>query len=93
MSHYKHRRKHFSLCVFPGYRWCGPGCSGPGKPINDVDACCYYHDRCLKKGHPICYCDRQFLKCLRPKINRHTSKGRKAKLMYQLIKLKDTFTC
>ncbi|MGX6444949.1 phospholipase [Neobacillus sp. K501] len=85
--------KGAKFCIFPGYRWCGPGCSGPGAPVNDVDACCYKHDRCLKRGIPSCYCDEQFLECLRPKINARTQKGRQAKLMYNVIKLKTAFTC
>ncbi|WP_427127089.1 hypothetical protein ACQCPQ_10490 [Priestia megaterium] len=35
-------------CLFPGYKWCGPGCSGPGCPVNDVDCCCKYHDLCYE---------------------------------------------
>lgn len=26
--------------------WCGSGYSGPGTPIDDVDACCKSHDQC-----------------------------------------------
>ena len=67
----KNNRSPF--CIFPGYRWCGPGCSGPGKPINDVDACCKAHDRCLKR-HSQCYCDRKFLECLRQKTRPYYKK-------------------
>ncbi|WP_074433063.1 phospholipase [Neobacillus dielmonensis] len=87
------RRSPFSLCVFPGYKWCGPGCSGPGRPINDVDACCYQHDRCLSQGYSPCECDKKFMNCLRSKINPNTQKGRQALLMYQFMKLKTPFTC
>ncbi|MBT2725623.1 phospholipase [Bacillus sp. ISL-75] len=90
----KRRKKSLlSLCLFPGYRWCGPGCSGPGRPINDVDGCCYQHDRCLSRGNSPCYCDKQFMKCLESKMNPHTQKGRNARLMYGFMKLKTTFTC
>ena len=27
----KNNRSPF--CIFPNYRYCGPGCSGPGNPI------------------------------------------------------------
>nr|WP_239558920.1 phospholipase [Peribacillus deserti] len=83
----------FALCVFPGYRWCGPGCSGPGAPINDVDACCWRHDRCLRLRMPACECDRKFIDCLRPKINPKTDKGKKAALMYSLMRMKTAFFC
>ncbi|MEH7120856.1 phospholipase [Neobacillus vireti] len=87
------RRSPFSLCIFPGYKWCGPGCSGPGAPINDVDACCQKHDYCLDRGLSSCECDTQFMECLRPKINRYTEKGRKAALMYDFMKIRTSFTC
>ncbi|MFC5463468.1 phospholipase [Lederbergia graminis] len=87
------RRRKRGLCVFPGYKWCGPGCSGPGAPINDVDACCYKHDKCLSSGRSRCYCDRAFLSCLYPKINRQTDKGRKAATMYKYMQIQTIFTC
>jgi hypothetical protein len=88
-----YRKSPFSLCIFPGYRWCGPGCSGPGAPINDVDSCCYKHDLCLKRGNSPCYCDKRFMDCLRSKINPCTRKGRHANVMYKFMKLKTEFTC
>ncbi|RDY66986.1 phospholipase, partial [Halobacillus trueperi] len=47
----RHRRRYKrpKFCVFPGYRWCGPGCSGPGAPINETDAACKAHDECYRK--------------------------------------------
>jgi len=89
----RRRRNPFSWCIFPGYRWCGPGCSGPGAPINDVDACCQRHDRCLSRGISPCQCDAEFMECLRSKRNRYTDKGRKAALMYDFMKVKTSFTC
>ena len=89
----KRGRNPYAFCIFPGYKWCGPGCSGPGMPVNDVDACCYQHDLCLRQGIPSCHCDQQFLNCLQPKINPYTQKGRQARLMYNAIKLKTAFTC
>ena len=82
-------RKTLSFCIFPGYKWCGPGCSGPGAPINDVDACCQRHDRCLSKGISPCQCDQAFMKCLQSKMTAETSKGRKANLMYHFIENKN----
>ncbi|MEH7333924.1 phospholipase [Neobacillus drentensis] len=83
----------FSFCIFPGYRWCGPGCSGPGAPINEVDACCQKHDQCLNKGISSCQCDKEFMDCLHNKRNRETDKGRKAALMYDFMKVRTSFTC
>lgn len=87
------RRNPFGLCIFPGYRWCGPGCSGPGAPINDVDGCCRRHDHCLKSGAHPCQCDFEFMDCLYHKRSRYSEKGRKAALMYDFMKFKTTFTC
>ncbi|UQD52194.1 phospholipase [Bacillus methanolicus] len=81
------------FCIFPGYKWCGPGCSGPGAPINDVDACCKEHDYCYRKYGSSCRCDRSFLDCLRPKVNSYSQKGRQAVVMYNYMKLKYRFTC
>ena len=80
-------------CIFPGYNWCGPGCSGPGDPINDVDACCKQHDECLDQGIPQCDCDREMLKCLRPKINLFTRKGRIVAIMYIYFTFPVLITC
>jgi hypothetical protein len=80
------------LCLFPGYRWCGPGCSGPGAPVNDVDACCKGHDDCLQSGRSRCYCDKKFMNCLRPKVNL-TDKGIAAGIMYTYIKLQVDARC
>ncbi|MGP4071857.1 hypothetical protein ACTWQB_04820 [Piscibacillus sp. B03] len=33
-----------------GYRYCGPGCKGPGKPINRVDVACRQHDACYERN-------------------------------------------
>ncbi|WP_174616227.1 phospholipase [Virgibacillus ihumii] len=81
------------LRIFPGYRWCGPGCSGPGAPINDVDACCKAHDKCYRSSRSKCRCDRAFLDCLQPKVNGNTRKGRQAAAMYNYMKLQQLFTC
>jgi hypothetical protein len=83
--------KRWRKCIFPGYRWCGPGCSGPGAPINDVDACCKAHDLCIKRNGISYKCDRMFADCLRPKVNFHSRKGRTAALMYGYMKLQMGF--
>lgn len=93
MAKRKRERKPLSLCIFPGYRWCGPGCSGPGAPINDVDTCCMRHDRYLSRGISPCKCDDEFMECLRSKMNPRTDKGRKAAIMYNFMKVKTSFLC
>lgn len=80
-------------CIFPNYRYCGPGCSGPGEPINDVDACCKAHDDCYKKGQSRCKCDQLFLKCLKDKVPHRGDKGIVARVMYAYMKLQIAFTC
>ncbi|MER2089353.1 MAG: phospholipase, partial [Sporosarcina sp.] len=44
----------FRFCILPGYNWCGPGCNGPGDPINDLDAACKAHDICYRMGKNAC---------------------------------------
>ncbi|WP_075981651.1 phospholipase [Bacillus massilinigeriensis] len=89
----RQNRNPFSLCIFPGYKWCGPGCSGPGRPINEVDTCCMRHDQCLKRGRSSCKCDFEFMNCLKPKMNPRTQMGRNAIIMYRAMKLKTSFFC
>lgn len=49
--------------------WCGPGCSGPGSPIDAVDRCCQAHDKCYeRKGYFSCSCDVDLLACLKPYV-------------------------
>lgn len=78
------------LCM-PGYNWCGPGCSGPGAPTNDVDACCKMHDDCYKRFGASPGCDQAFLNCLSRKRNPYTKKGRDANFFYNVIRLKNNF--
>ncbi|MFJ7936574.1 phospholipase [Sporosarcina sp. NPDC096371] len=89
------RRKNgrFRFCVLPGYNWCGPGCNGPGPPINDVDAACKAHDICYFKGRRACDCDREFLDRLRPLIDPCTKEGRHARFLYNYIRLQTRMTC
>ncbi|WP_318616434.1 phospholipase [Sporosarcina sp. YIM B06819] len=81
------------FCILPGYNWCGPGCNGPGAPINEVDAACKAHDDCYRRGREACECDREFLQRLRPHINPHTRKGRHACLLYNYIRFQSCITC
>ncbi|WP_338450374.1 phospholipase [Niallia oryzisoli] len=87
------RQRGPGFCVFPGYNWCGPGCNGPGAPINDLDALCREHDRCYKQNRNRCECDQEFLRRLNSKVNPHTKKGRQAQLIYNYMKFQTLFTC
>ncbi|PLT35816.1 phospholipase [Bacillus sp. V5-8f] len=80
-------------CIFPGYRYCGPACSGPGAPTNPVDNCCRRHDRCLEQGVSPCRCDTEFINCLRAYMNPHTLMGRQAALMYRVMQVRRRWTC
>jgi len=80
-------------CAFPGYNWCGPGCSGPGNPVNAVDAACKEHDECYRFNGDRCYCDTIFLKKLDWLQNPYTEEGRQARIMYNYMKLQRFFTC
>ena len=93
---YEHPEDHLmerGFCIFPGYKWCGPGCSGPGAPVNGVDMCCMYHDICYQQYGPSCYCDRDFMECLRTRINPYTLEGRQARTIYNYMKFQQLFTC
>lgn len=72
-------------CIYG--RWCGPGCSGPGPPIDDVDACCQAHDQCYaRRGYFNCQCDQDLLTCLAPKRDWRTKKGRNAWAIWSYFK-------
>lgn len=83
------------LCIFPGYKWCGPGCSGPGTPINRVDAACKAHDECYLNYGPRsrCKCDIEFLRRLETCRNPYTKEGRQANTIYQYMRAQKIFTC
>lgn len=83
----------FRFCIFPGYKWCGPGCSGPGAPVNRVDAACKAHDECYQFYGDKCYCDQVFLEQLLPLMNPYTLEGRHATIIYRYMKLQTFFTC
>lgn len=56
--------------------WCGPLCSGPGAPIDDVDQCCQAHDQCYaNRGYGACSCNWKLMACVGPKRNLHSPKG------------------
>lgn len=92
----KNKRRNIKpgICIFPRYRWCGPGCSGPGAPINDVDACCKMHDECLTRygSRSKCKCDQLFINCLKPKVNL-SDKGIAAGMMYGYMKMQVLGNC
>ena len=83
--------RHRSRICYPGYRYCGPGCSGPGAPVNAVDNCCYYHDKCYQQYGPSKYCDDLFQQCLMQHKNPHTRMGRHANFMSNVIRYKNFF--
>ena len=89
----RRENSRFHFCIFPGYNWCGPGCNGPGAPINEVDAACKAHDDCYRRGRHPCECDREFLNWLHHKINSDTQQGRHARLLYNYMKLQTGFNC
>lgn len=68
--------------------WCGPGYSGPKDPIDDVDSCCKAHDQCYdQRGYSACSCDKELLKCLKPKRDISTKKGAAAWVMWSYFKI------
>ena len=81
------------LCLFPGYKYCGPGCSGPGEPLNAVDAACMRHDECYRYYGDYCACDLAFLQELEWLQNPYTIEGRHARMMYNYMKFQRLFSC
>lgn len=81
------RKGDFMPCL-PGYRYCGPRCSGPGAPVNRLDAFCMQHDACYSKYGPSKHCDDIFLRQLHPYRHQRNRLGRDAALMYRAMKLK-----
>ena len=86
-------RKPFRFCIFPGYNWCGPGCNGPGPPINEVDAACKAHDICYRKFGNRYECDRELLWRLQPHLESRTELGRHARILYRYMKVQAFFRC
>ena len=92
MINRQQKQGFLGLCIFPGYHWCGPGCSGPGAPINRVDAACKAHDLCYRRGLSHCQCDREFLRRLQSCRNPRTREGRQANVIYNYMKAQAFFT-
>ncbi|KGR92411.1 Parvovirus coat protein VP1-like protein [Ureibacillus massiliensis 4400831 = CIP 108448 = CCUG 49529] len=86
----RRRRLRLGLC-YPGYRYCGPGCSGPGLPTNPVDACCKMHDECYARYGRTPFCDEQFFRCLAPHMRRNDKMARDAALFSKVIRLRNFF--
>jgi len=84
------RNRKLGFC-YPGYRYCGPGCSGPGMPTNAVDACCKLHDECYERHGSTKYCDELFQQCLRPHMNAPNKMARDARLFYRVFELRNRF--
>lgn len=52
--------ERFSMPVWG--RYCGPGHSGPGDPIDLLDNACMHHDNCYNWGGNNCACDLALIK-------------------------------
>lgn len=81
-------RRQIGFC-YPGYRYCGPGCSGPGAPTNAVDNCCLHHDACYYYGYDKRYCDALFQHCLSQYKYAPTKMGKDARLFSKAIHIKN----
>lgn len=86
------RNRGFRFCILPGYNWCGPGCNGPGPPVNEVDAACRDHDICYRMGRNRCDCDCEFLDSLYAKID-DTQEGKHARMLYNYMKVQSYVNC
>ncbi|WP_176330400.1 phospholipase [Oceanobacillus rekensis] len=86
-------RRSPRFCVIPGYKWCGPGCAGPGNPVNAVDAACRKHDICYRRTRDYCLCDDQFVNRLVRLQNRYTEEGRHAGMMLRYMRIQKGINC
>ncbi|MDV2580736.1 phospholipase [Alkalibacillus haloalkaliphilus] len=75
----------------PGYRYCGPGCSGPGKPVNKVDRACRQHDKCYYAGLNRRSCDQKFIRELDRLSSRCTREARHASAIRNVMKIRQLF--
>ncbi|MDL4843121.1 Parvovirus coat protein VP1-like protein [Aquibacillus rhizosphaerae] len=73
---------------YKDYRYCGPRCSGPGAPINQLDAICMQHDACYQRFGASPRCDQLFLNRVRPFIGQPGRIGRDATFMYRVMQQK-----
>ncbi|MFT8321500.1 MAG: Parvovirus coat protein VP1-like protein [Bacillus sp. (in: firmicutes)] len=87
------RRKRIGFCLPGGYRYCGPGCSGPGVPINYVDSCCKAHDNCVSKYGSCCLCDRALIRCVQAKTKQQNQEGKTARLIANVMILRTGIFC
>lgn len=63
--------------------WCGPGHSGPGAPIDDLDTACMHHDQCYSaRGYFNETCDRELIAEIRA---HYSSMGFKEKVFATAI--------
>ncbi|KAB2330638.1 Parvovirus coat protein VP1-like protein [Bacillus mesophilum] len=89
----RRRTRGPGFCLSGGYRYCGPGCSGPGEPINYVDYCCKKHDECLSEYGDSCRCDQVLIQCVESKLNNCTDEGKKARLISRFMKFRMSMRC
>ncbi|MDQ0270579.1 hypothetical protein J2S17_002454 [Cytobacillus purgationiresistens] len=89
MRDYKRR----GFCLPGGYRYCGPGCSGPGAPINYVDSCCKRHDDCIDRYGPCCKCDEELIRCVQSRTRDRGNEGSTARLISGFMRLRSSFRC
>ncbi|KAB7671237.1 Parvovirus coat protein VP1-like protein [Bacillus sp. B1-b2] len=82
------RRNRSGFCLPGGYRYCGPGCSGPGAPINYVDSCCERHDRCVTRYGSCAYCDQRLMDCVESRKRRQGNEGQTARLISTFMNLR-----
>ena len=60
-------------------RYCGPGHSGPGKPIDRLDAACARHDKCYHdRGYHRCSCDEK----LKRELSRMKLRGKARRIAW-----------
>lgn len=92
MNKYK-KLKSTRFCIFPDYKWCGPGCSGPEQPINPIDAACKTHDECYESSKDRCLCDQEFLQLLEQYTVDRTTEGRHARIISRYMKVQSKIRC
>lgn len=81
------------FCLPGGYRYCGPGCSGPGAPINYVDSCCKRHDRCIDKYGDCYECDEELIRCVQSRTHCRNREGQMARIISGFMHMRSSFRC
>ncbi|GAA0462353.1 phospholipase [Alkalibacillus silvisoli] len=75
-----------------GYRYCGPGCSGPGAPVNRIDRACKAHDDCYRRrSHSKKQCDEAFIRRLDLIKQQSNYEGRHARLIRDVMSIRLKF--